>query len=221
MFFTLCGALPILSLLLLSACTAPPAEAIVEETAEPAVELAAPSVELAPPDLDDTPVDVLAEASSGEAGGQPAEAPTEIPTLDPAELELAEAALGENISMFLASMADHRAVTPTDINKAIEARNVPFLVDVRCQGDILAANSRYIGGAIVVPLQLLAYNTARLPTPDTPIVVYGNGDTDAAIGTMTLAALGYTDVRAMVGGSFKGWAEAGYPSSILIAAGPG
>lgn len=205
--------------LLLSACGTALAQSDMEEPDPTAVEAAPLAVHLTPPELDAEPAELGLEAPSGELTEQL----TETPTLDPAEARLAEEALTANISAFLANMeTDYNVTTAADVYEAFEARDVPFLVDVRCEGDIAAVNGRYIAGAVVIPLPLLAYNGFRLPDDsDTPIAVYGRSDTDSAIGALTLAALGYKNVTSMQGGSFNAWLEAGYPTGRLISAGPG
>ena len=49
----------------------------------------------------------------------------------------------------------------------------------------------------------------RLPRKDVPIVLYDDGEGLVAQASAQLAALGYTDVRALDGG-LKAWRDAGY-----------
>ncbi len=220
--YTLCGAL-LVFVLLLSACAEPPASIdVTEEPTAAVAEVAPPAVELAPPDVSVAVVEEQPQRGPTQGGGETVEEPTAVPTLDAAELEAVQAALTENLATFLDDTQNYNATTAREVQEALDAREFPFLVDVRCHSEVLAANSRYIAGAIVVPLQLLAYNVDRLPQDkDTPIVVYGKSDADAAIGAMVIALLGYPDVKSMQGGSFNDWLAEGYATETLIAAGPG
>lgn len=214
-FTTLSGVLLIASLLL-GACAAPPVEGNAAEASTPALEPAqqetteepaaeptdAPTAEPteAPTDVGETPE---------EAG---TEAPVETPTGAPAGVEVPEEALRANLAAFLADSDGYNATTPADIDRESSEGVAPFLLDVRAQEE-LEKNRRYIPGAVIVPLKLLAHNLNKLPSTDTPVVVYGATDVQAAIGAVALSALGYQDVRSMQGDSFGGWVEAGLPTA--------
>lgn len=153
------------------------------------------------------------EALVAQLATQPAaEAPT--PTPRPVQPPTAEEALTANLAVFFSEMDNYNATTAADINARMAARQAPFLLDVRTAIEIMAKGG-YIPGAVIIPLKWLPYNLDRLPTKDTPIVVYGVSETQAAIAAVTLSGLGYSDVKAMVGGSFNGWLAAGYEKAMF------
>lgn len=175
--------------LLLGGCAAPPAENVTAE---------ADAVTSAP-----------VEVATDEPTEEPVEEPTEEPTEEPAAVLTAEEALTTNFSAFFANMTGFNAIMPNAIYQQIVDGNAPFLLDVRSAEEI--EETGYIEGAVNIPLRELVQNIDKLPSPDTPIVVYCGVGMRSAIGAIALAALGYTDVKVMQGGGFGGWVEAGLP----------
>ena len=187
--------------LLLGGCAAPPAENV---TAEADAVTSAP-VEVAT----DEPTAEPTEEPVEEPTEEPTPEPTEKPTEEPAAELTAEEALTANFSAFFANMTGFNAIMPNAIYQQIVDGNAPFLLDVRSAEEI--EETGYIEGAVNIPLRELVQNIDKLPSPDTPIVVYCGVGMRSAIGAIALAALGYTDVKVMQGGGFGGWVEAGLP----------
>ncbi len=117
--------------------------------------------------------------------------------------------LDANISAFLANMEGYNFTTPAAVNEMLVENPDLFLLDVRGPAEL--EEGGYIEGAVNIPVRELAQHTDLLPALDTPIVVYCAAGTRATLGMDALAAMGYTDVKAMVGGSFGGWVNEGYP----------
>jgi rhodanese-related sulfurtransferase len=69
----------------------------------------------------------------------------------------------------------------------------------------------YIEGAVHIPLREPGQNLDLMPSSDTPIVTYCGGGWRCTIAMTALGAMGWEDVLSLKGGSFGGWAEAGYP----------
>lgn len=100
---------------------------------------------------------------------------------------------------------------PSDLAASRAAGDAPLVIDVRSDD---AWRQGRIPDAVHVPNRELAARAAEtIPSLDTPVVVYCwgpgcNGSTRAAL---TLATLGYTDVRELIGG-FEYWARRDSPS---------
>jgi rhodanese-related sulfurtransferase len=144
------------------------------------------------------------------------EAPAEEPVAEePAEEEPmeeeapAEGDLDGNYAAFLAGMEKYNTLSPEALNTMIAEGQEFFLLDVR--GPSEAEELGYIEGAVQIPLHDLGKNTDKLPPVDTMMVVYCKAGTRATLGGAALGALGYTNVKILVGNSFGGWLEAGYP----------
>ncbi len=110
---------------------------------------------------------------------------------------------------YLANMESYNTITPAAVNERLIEEDL-FLIDVREASEL--EENGYIEGAINLPIGTLLDNPAVLPAFDTPLVVYCGSGWRAVIGTTLLGQLGYTDVKAMMGGSYGGWVEAGFPT---------
>jgi rhodanese-related sulfurtransferase len=119
------------------------------------------------------------------------------------------AGLDANVAAFLGSMEGYNATNPTAVNEMIVEGQDFFLLDVRTPAEL--EENGYIEGAVNIPVLELAQNVDKLPSFDTPIVTYCAAGTRATIGMVALSELGFTNVKAMMGNSFAGWVEAGYP----------
>lgn len=167
----------------LSACAAPaPAVEPVVEAQEPEAELAEEPVVEEEPAVEEEPV--------------------------VEEVAFSEADLDASVEAFLAGMESYNTITPAALNEALIDGEI-FLIDVREPAEL--EEGGYIEGAVNLPIRSLAQNVDKLPSLDTPIVVYCAAGTRATLGMVALGELGYTNVKALVGGSFGGWVEEGYP----------
>lgn len=102
------------------------------------------------------------------------------------------------------AMGDHAA-----LNEMLISDTPPFLLDVREVSEL--EEKGHIEGAVNIPLREVGANFDKLPAFDTPIVVYCGSGWRAAIAAVALETMGWQDVKALTGGSFGGWVEAGYP----------
>ncbi len=109
---------------------------------------------------------------------------------------------------FLAGMQGYNSIQPDALNLMLAEDTPPFLLDVRETAE-LEANG-YIPGAVHIPIRELADNLALLPSFDTTIVSYCGSGWRCVFASVALEALGWEDVLCLKGGSFSGWAEAGY-----------
>jgi rhodanese-related sulfurtransferase len=111
-------------------------------------------------------------------------------------------------------MPDYPVTAPAGVRRALLAKQEIALLDVRkesqfAQGHPLFAASFPLG-------QLEALATERLPRPDVPVVLYGDGaydatdgsDADAEAAARRLRQLGYRDVSLLAGG-LDGWTASG------------
>lgn len=97
---------------------------------------------------------------------------------------------------------------PSDLAADRANGRAPLLIDVR--SDVAWRQGR-ISGAVHVPLAELAARADTVaPDKDAAIVVYcwGPGCNGSTRGALTLARLGYTRVRELIGG-FEYWAREG------------
>lgn len=97
---------------------------------------------------------------------------------------------------------------PSDLAADRAAGAAPLVIDVR--SDVAWRQGR-IPGAVHVPNSELAARAAQIaPDKDADIVVYcwGPGCNGSTRGALTLATLGYTRVRELIGG-FEYWAREG------------
>jgi rhodanese-related sulfurtransferase len=123
--------------------------------------------------------------------------------------EVMEGDLDANYAAFLAGMEKYNTLSPEGLNTMIAEGQDFFLLDVR--GPSEAEELGYIEGAVQIPLHDLGKHTDKLPPVDTMVVVYCKAGTRATLGGAALGALGYTNVKILVGNSFGGWLDAGYP----------
>jgi rhodanese-related sulfurtransferase len=92
--------------------------------------------------------------------------------------------------------------TPRSVRQALLARTEIALLDVRNESRFATGHPLF---AASFPLgHLEAQAAERLPRPDVPVVVYGDGSDDAAAAATRLAELGYTEVSLLAGG-LAGW----------------
>ena len=177
-------ALVLLLAFTMSACVAPAPEVVVEEPVVAQEEASEP---------------VLQEEPVAEAEEMVVE-----------EVAFTEADLDASVESFLAGMESYNTITPAALNEAMIEGEI-FLIDVREPAEL--EEKGYIEGAVNIPIRELGANVDKLPALDTPIVVYCAAGTRATLGMVALGELGYTNVKALVGNSFGGWVEAGFPAA--------
>jgi rhodanese-related sulfurtransferase len=111
-------------------------------------------------------------------------------------------------------MPTYPDISPAGVRRALLTKNEIALLDVRRESQFARGHPLF---AASFPLgQLEALATERLPRPDVPIVVYGDGaydttdgsDPDAEAAAGRLRQLGYRDVSLLDGG-LDGWAASG------------
>ena len=192
----------IMTSMMLDACATPTVEDVLEQVTE---EPAAGPAEGEAAEEAEAPEEVTEEATE-----EPTPEPTPEPMPTPTEEVVAvEELLDAAYADFLAGMEAYNTITPEDVNAALAEGTELFLLDVR-QPEELEENG-YIEGAINIPLRELGKNIDKLPAFDTPMVTYCGSGWRCTMAMTALGALGYTNVKTMVGSSFGGWMEAGYP----------
>lgn len=98
-------------------------------------------------------------------------------------------------------------VTPQDVRRDLIARREIALLDLREEDPFAKAHPLF---ASQLPLSRLELEILdRVPRQDVKIVLYDDGEGLVAPAAQRLAALGYTNVRALEGG-LAGWRAAGY-----------
>jgi rhodanese-related sulfurtransferase len=98
-------------------------------------------------------------------------------------------------------------VTPSQVRRALLLREEIALLDVRHEAAFATGHPLFAANMAAERIALEA--EARLPRKDVPIVVYDAGEGLVATAADRLAALGYTDVRALDGG-LQVWKSAGH-----------
>jgi len=99
------------------------------------------------------------------------------------------------------------ATTPAEVRRDLIARREIALLDLREEDPFAKAHPLF---AAQLPLSRLELEILdRVPRSDTRIVLYDDGEGLVTIASERLAALGYTNVRALEGG-LAGWRAAGY-----------
>ena len=88
------------------------------------------------------------------------------------------------------------------------AATAPFILDVREAAEVTGAGG--LAGAVNIPLRDLVKNLDRLPAKDQAIVAICSTGYRSAMALMALQMLGYTDVKALVGG-FTAWTAGDQP----------
>ncbi|MBR0907778.1 rhodanese-like domain-containing protein [Bradyrhizobium liaoningense] len=99
------------------------------------------------------------------------------------------------------------SVTPAEIRRALLLREEVALLDLRYEAAFATGHPLF--AANMAADRIAAEAAVRLPRKDVPIVLYDDGEGLVAVGAERLAALGYTNVRALEGG-LKAWRAAGY-----------
>ena len=97
-------------------------------------------------------------------------------------------------------------ISPADVRAALVARREIALLDVREEDPFAQAHPLWAANLPLSKLELEAWG--RIPRRDTLLAVYDDGEGLAARAIEGLAALGYTDVRALEGG-LAGWRDSG------------
>ncbi|MEC4589941.1 rhodanese-like domain-containing protein [Nitrospirillum amazonense] len=98
-------------------------------------------------------------------------------------------------------------VPPEDVRFHLIARRELALLDVREEDPYAQAHPLFAANLPLSRLELEVLD--RVPRRDTAIVLYDAGEGLAERAAVTLAALGYTNVRLLTGG-LEGWRAAGY-----------
>lgn len=99
------------------------------------------------------------------------------------------------------------SVTPADIRRALLLREEIALLDLRHEAAFATGHPLFAANMAVDRIAIEA--AVRLPRKDVPVVLFDDGEGLVAAGVERLAALGYSDVRALDGG-LKAWRAAGY-----------
>ena len=99
------------------------------------------------------------------------------------------------------------SVTPSETRTALLLREEIALLDVRHEAAFATGHPLFAANMAADRIALEA--EARLPRKDARIVLYGDGEGLVAVAADRLKALGYTNVRQLVGG-LQGWKQAGY-----------
>ncbi len=100
-----------------------------------------------------------------------------------------------------------RTVTPAEVRLDLIARREIALIDLREEDPFAKAHPLF---AACLPLSRLELEVLdRIPRRSAPIVLYDDGEGLVEIAAARLAALGYSDVRALQGG-LSGWRDAGF-----------
>ncbi|RPJ51746.1 MAG: hypothetical protein EHM21_01970 [Chloroflexi bacterium] len=99
------------------------------------------------------------------------------------------------------------AVTAPNLNAAL-AEKTPFLLDVREASEV--EKDGLIAGAVNIPVRGLLMNLDKLPSIDTPIVIYCASGHRGALAMAALQHLGYEDVTNLAGG-LAAWKKAELP----------
>lgn len=97
-------------------------------------------------------------------------------------------------------------VTPADIRRALLLREIALL-DLRHEAGFATGHPLFAANMAADRIAIEA--DVRLPRKNVPIVLYDDGEGLVTAGAERLAALGYTNVRALDGG-LKAWRDAGY-----------
>jgi rhodanese-related sulfurtransferase len=98
------------------------------------------------------------------------------------------------------------SVAPSAVRRALRDRAEVGLLDVRPEGRFAAGHPLFAASFPLGRLEADVFD--RLPRRSVPLVVYGDGDDDAAAAVRSLGSLGYRDVS-LLGGGLAGWRSAG------------
>lgn len=99
------------------------------------------------------------------------------------------------------------SVTPADIRRALLLREEIALLDLRHEAAFATGHPLFAANMAVDRIAIEA--AVRLPRKGVPVVLFDGGEGLVATGAERLAALGYSNVRALDGG-LKSWRAAGY-----------
>jgi len=98
-------------------------------------------------------------------------------------------------------------VTPPDIRSALLLRQEIAFLDIRHEAVFATAHPLFAANMAADRIALEA--AVRLPRKDVAVVLYDDGEGLVAQAADCLAALGYSNIRAL-GGGLKAWRDAGY-----------
>ena len=98
-------------------------------------------------------------------------------------------------------------VIPADIRRALLLREEVALLDLRHEAAFATGHPLFAANMAVDRIAIEA--AVRLPRKDAPVVLFDDGEGLVVAGAERLAALGYSNVRALDGG-LKAWRVAGY-----------
>jgi rhodanese-related sulfurtransferase len=99
--------------------------------------------------------------------------------------------------------------TVEDVKGRLAAGAQFVLVDVREEGEFAAGRA---AGAIHIGKGVIERDIeAKVPNPDTPLVLYCGGGFRSALAADSLQRMGYTNVVSMDGG-WSAWVKAGMPT---------
>jgi len=98
-------------------------------------------------------------------------------------------------------------VIPADVRRALLLREEIALLDLRFEAAFATGHPLFAANMAVDRIAVEA--AVRLPRKDVPVVLFDDGEGLAADGAERLAALGYSNVRALDGG-LRAWRAAGY-----------
>ena len=110
--------------------------------------------------------------------------------------------------------AEITEISPEQARQRLDAGGVAL--DVREAEELIDG---HLPEAAHIPRGFLEFKASqheRLQAPDVPICIYCKGGGRAALATLTLQQLGYTDVASIEGG-FEAWRNAGYPIEVPAA----
>src|SRR5512139_791682 len=99
------------------------------------------------------------------------------------------------------------SVTPSEVRTTLLLRDEIALLDLRHEAAFATGHPLFAANMAADRIAIEA--AVRLPRRDVPIVLYDDGEGLVATGAERLAALGYTNVRALAGG-LQAWRAAGY-----------
>ncbi|TYO64003.1 thiosulfate sulfurtransferase [Bradyrhizobium hipponense] len=97
--------------------------------------------------------------------------------------------------------------TPADIRRALLLREEIALLDLRYEAAFATGHPLFAANMALDRIAIEA--EVRLPRKQVPVVLYDDGEGLVVAGAERLAALGYTNIRALDGG-LKTWRAAGY-----------
>jgi rhodanese-related sulfurtransferase len=97
-----------------------------------------------------------------------------------------------------------------DVKRRMDAGEKLLLVDVREDNEWVEG---HVPGAVHLGRGVIERDIeARVPQPDTKLILYCGGGFRSALAAENLQKMGYTNVESMDGG-WKGWVQAGLPVS--------